>query len=101
MDSGATVVTMGTHYVTSGRQQFVCGVADFTDDPSTQENPYYFLYSRKFTFCFQGGFDGWDIYREFRTNQDRFAAWSIRLLTRGLPSIDTPTQQEMVHSREL
>jgi hypothetical protein len=71
-DSGATVVTIGNAYVTSGTPAFVCGVADFKAEPQNQTNPYYFLYSRKFTMVFQGGFDGWDIYREFRTNTDRF-----------------------------
>jgi hypothetical protein len=72
MDSGATVVTIGNVYQTSGTPAFECGVADFRFDPETQENPYYFIYSRKYTVCFAGGFDGWDIYREYRTNQDRF-----------------------------
>ena len=72
MDSGATVVTISNSSLTSGQTAFECGVADFTRDPETQENPYYFIYSRKYTVCFAGGFDGWDIYREFRTNQDQF-----------------------------
>jgi hypothetical protein len=72
MDSGATVVTISNSELTSGQTAFECGVADFTRDPETQENPYYFIYSRKYTVCFAGGFDGWDIYREFRTNQDQF-----------------------------
>ena len=29
---------------------------------------------RKFTMCFYGGFDGWDIYRNARTNTDEFKA---------------------------
>jgi hypothetical protein len=73
MDSGATVVTIGNAFVTSGEPAFQCGVADFRNDPETQENPYYFIYSRKYTVCFAEGFDGWDIYREHRTNQDRFS----------------------------
>jgi hypothetical protein len=72
MDSGATVVTISNSFQTSGQTAFECGVANFSSDPETQENPYYFIYSRKYTICFAGGFDGWDIYREFRTNQDRF-----------------------------
>jgi hypothetical protein len=72
MDSGATVVNIGNTSVDSGTTAFECGVADFRFDPQTQENPYYFIYARKYTVCFAGGFDGWDIYREFRTNQDRF-----------------------------
>jgi len=72
MDSGATVVTISNSYDTSGQTAFECGVAEFRNDPETQENPYYFIYSRKYTVCFAGGFDGWDIYREYRTNEDRF-----------------------------
>jgi hypothetical protein len=72
MDSGATVVTISNSFMTSGQTAFECGVANFTSDPETQDNPYYFIYARKYTVCFAGGFDGWDIYREFRTNQDRF-----------------------------
>ena len=72
MDSGATVVTISNTSKSSGQTAFECGVADFTRDPETQENPYYFIYSRKYTICFAGGFDGWDIYREWRTNEDRF-----------------------------
>ena len=30
--------------------------------------------TRKFTVCFYGGFDGWDIYRKNRTNEDAFKA---------------------------
>jgi hypothetical protein len=73
MDSGATIVTIGDAYVTSGEPAFQCGVASFSSDPETQENPYYYIYSRKYTVCFAEGFDGWDIYREFRTNEDRFS----------------------------
>jgi hypothetical protein len=72
MDSGATVVTIGISSKSSGETAFECGVAEFRNDPQTQENPYYFIYSRKYTVCFAGGFDGWDIYREWRTNEDRF-----------------------------
>jgi hypothetical protein len=68
MDSGATVVTISN---TNGQTAFECGVAEFRNDPNP-DNPYYFIFSRKYTVCFAGGFDGWDIYREFRTNEDRF-----------------------------
>ena len=72
MDSGATVVTIGSAYVTSGQQAFDCGVASFNTEPTSETSPYYRLYSRKFTLVVQGGFDGWDIYTERRTNSDRF-----------------------------
>jgi len=86
MDSGATIITIANSQVTSGTPAFVCGVASFDDEPTSQDNPYYFLYSRKFTCVFQGGFDGWDIYREFRTNQDRFALGASGYLQGATPT---------------
>ena len=91
MDSGATVVTIGNIYETSGQTAFECGVADFRVDPETQENPYYFIYSRKYTVCFAGGFDGWDIYEESRTNTDRFQLGASGYLAGAYPSSRYPT----------
>jgi len=91
MDSGATVVTISNSYLSSGQTAFECGVANFTTDPETQENPYYFIYSRKYTVCFAGGFDGWDIYREYRTNQDRFQLGSSGYLAGASASTRYPT----------
>jgi len=91
MDSGATVVTIGNYYDTSGETAFECGVADFRTDPATQENPYYFIYSRKYTVCFAGGFDGWDIYREYRTNEDRFQLGASGYLAGAAASVRYPT----------
>jgi len=72
MDSGATSVTIANIYTNSGTTAFDVGAGSFSSEPTSQTNPYYFLYSRKFTFLVQGGFDGWDIYREYRTNADTF-----------------------------
>ena len=91
MDSGATVVTIANTSMTSGQTAFECGVAEFRADPATQENPYYFIYSRKYTICFAGGFDGWDIYREWRTNQDRFQLGASGYLAGTAPSSRYPT----------
>jgi len=91
MDSGATVVTISNSQVTSGTPAFDVGVASFDAEPTSQENPYYFIYSRKFTCVFQGGFDGWDIYREFRTNQDRFALGASGFLQGSTPTQRYPT----------
>ena len=71
MDSGATVVTIVTG-PTSGTPAFDCGDASFQTDPESTENPYYQIQARKFSFLLQGGFDGWDIYNQSRTNTDRF-----------------------------
>ena len=91
MDSGATVVTIGISSMSSGETAFECGVAEFRNDPETQENPYYFIFSRKYTVCFAGGFDGWDIYREWRTNQDRFQIGAAGYLAGASPSSRYPT----------
>jgi hypothetical protein len=72
MDSGATSVKIANLYNNSGTTAFDVGAGSFSSEPTSQTNPYYFLYSRKFTFLVQGGFDGWDIYREYRTNADTF-----------------------------
>jgi hypothetical protein len=90
MDSGATVVTISNTFQTSGQTAFECGVADFRFDPESQENPYYFIYSRKYTVCFAGGFDGWDIYREHRTNTDNFQLGSSGYLAGAYPSSRYP-----------
>jgi hypothetical protein len=91
MDSGATVVMISNGYTTSGTPAFVCGDGSFNSEPTLQTNPYYFLYSRKFTTCFAGGFDGWDIYREYRTNQDRFALGQSGYLAGAAASTRYPT----------
>ncbi len=71
MDSGATVVTITTG-PTAGTPAFDCGDASFQSNPTDPNSPYYTIQSRKFSFLLQGGFDGWDIYRENRTNGDRY-----------------------------
>jgi hypothetical protein len=72
MDSGATVVLIPSGYTTSGESAFEVGDASFNSEPVNASSPYYRLFSRKFSLLVQGGFDGWDIYRETRTNGDSF-----------------------------
>jgi hypothetical protein len=72
MDSGATVVTISSEYLSSGDTAFFVGSGSFTSEPETQTNPYYRLFARKYTAHFYGGFDGWDVYRERRTNSDEY-----------------------------
>jgi hypothetical protein len=72
MDSGATVVKIPSAYSTSGMPAFEVGETSFQTDPNDPNNAYYRTYSRKFTVLAYGGFDGWDIYREYRTNSDEY-----------------------------
>lgn len=91
MDSGATVVTIPAGYTTSGQSAFEVGNASFDSEPTDEENPYYKLNARKFTIAPSGGFDGWDIYREYRTNGDRFQLGAAGYRAGAAPSISYPT----------
>ena len=72
MDVNASAITIPNSYITSGQSAFEVGVASFNTEPTDEENAYYRLNTRKFTVLAYGGFDGWDIYRESRTNGDNF-----------------------------
>jgi len=89
MDSGATVVLIPSTYTTSGETAFEVGDASFNSEPDDQ-SPYYKLNSRKFTLIPTGGFDGWDIYREYRTNGDRYILGNNGFLKGAAPSIRFP-----------
>jgi len=91
MDVNASSITINDIYTTSGTPAFYCGDAPFTSDPENESNPYYRLYARKFSLLCQGGFDGWDIYREYRTNADRFVLGRNGYLHGACPSIKYPT----------
>ena len=91
MDSGATVVTISGGYVTSGTSAFEVGDAEFRNDPTNQSNPYYRLNARKYSLVAGGGFDGWDIYRESRTNTDGFILGGTNFLKGAASSVTFPT----------
>jgi hypothetical protein len=91
MDKNASGITVGHSFVTSGTPAFYVGDAEFTSDPDSQSNPYFRLFARKFSFLVSGGFDGWDIYREFRTNSDRFVLGRAGYLKGACSSIKYPT----------
>ena len=91
MDKNASVITIPNSFVTSGTPAFVCGDAEFTSDPDNESNPYYRLYARKFSFLVGGGFDGWDIYREYRTNSDRYVLGRTGYLKGSCPTLKYPT----------
>jgi hypothetical protein len=67
MDSGVTTTTIGTTINT-----FQVGSAEFRNDSDLNNTDYERLDSRKFTFAPFGGYDGWDIYRTQRTNNDSY-----------------------------
>ena len=91
MDSGATIVTIPAGYVTSGESAFEVGVSSFSSEPEDTDNAYYRLNTRKFTLVPAGGFDGWDIYRESRTNGDRFQLGQSGYKKGAAASVTYPT----------
>ena len=69
LDVNATGATIdGISYVPT----FETGISAFTTNASLLNGPYEKLAARKFTFAPFGGFDGWDIYRNSRTNGDKY-----------------------------
>ena len=72
MDKNASGITTPSTFATSGTPAYYVGSAEFTSDPNNESNPYYRIFARKFTLLCQGGFDGWDIYTQSRTNRDNF-----------------------------
>ena len=90
MDVNASALTINDLYSTSGDTRFICGNSPFITEPELPTNVYYRLYARKFTFLVQGGFDGWDIYREWRTNEDRFQIGRSGFLNGACPTSRYP-----------
>ena len=90
MDSGATSILISSNYTTSGETAFEVGDASFDSEP-TEGSPYFRLNSRKFTAVPAGGFDGWDIYRQYRTNGDRYQLGAAGFRKGAAPSISYPT----------
>lgn len=66
--NGALVELGNNSYVPS----LQVGVSAFTSNSSLAGGPYENLASRKFTFAPFGGYDGWDEYRNQRTNKDTY-----------------------------
>jgi hypothetical protein len=67
--SGSTIVNALGEFV------FTCGADTFVDATVIATNTshrYHDIKTRKFTALLSGGFDGWDIYREQRTNTDEY-----------------------------
>ena len=90
MDVNASGLTIGPEFSTSGDPRFICGNSPFITDPESPTNAYFRLFARKFTFLVQGGFDGWDIYREWRTNTDQFQIGRSGFLRGACPSTRYP-----------
>ena len=91
MDINASAITIANSFTTSGTAEFFVGSGTFTSDPDDETNPYYRLFARKFSLLCSGGFDGWDIYREYRTNADRFILGRQGYLRGACSSFRYPT----------
>jgi hypothetical protein len=90
MDQFASGITISGAFASSGSTAYEVGDTSFSAEPTDPENPYYRLNSRKFTVMVYGGFDGWDIYREYRTNADKYALGRTGFLNGACPSLRFP-----------
>jgi hypothetical protein len=84
--NAASIVYPGTN-----NPEFYVGSAPFVTDPDSASNPYYYIYARKFSLLVQGGFDGWDIYRESRTNTDNFRIGQSQFQKGSCPTFRYPS----------
>ena len=91
MDKNASGITISGNFMSSGDPRFFVGDATFSSEPTNDTSPYYRLFSRKYTLFVQGGFDGWDIYRESRTNSDRYVLGRQGYLYGACPNDRYPT----------
>ena len=65
---------------------FITGVGEFEDPTEVSldtNNPYHDIKTRKFTALLSGGFDGWDDYRESRTNGDNYKIGKPQFMAAG------------------
>jgi hypothetical protein len=83
MDSGATNASVGG--VTG--MTFDVGVASFQTEVGTTGTAYSSLLSRKFTVAPYGGYDGWDIYRAYRTNGDSYRIGQTTYTNEGFSAL--------------
>jgi len=75
--TGATIDGVEVVYNSSGDTYspvflFDVGCCEFRTDSGIIGTGYEKIYARKFTFAPYGGFDGWDVYRDQRTNKDTY-----------------------------
>jgi len=75
--TGATIDGVEVVYNSSGDTYspvflFDTGCCPFQTDSDIDGTAYEKIYARKFTFAPYGGYDGWDVYRDRRTNEDTY-----------------------------
>jgi hypothetical protein len=76
LDSGATAnYSDGTYNL--GTFETGAGAFSTVYDVANANNPYFNKNTRKFTLVPYGGFDGWDIYRDSRTNTNSYREGGI------------------------
>jgi len=78
---------------------FETGNAEFRTDLGIQGTDYEKIYARKFTLAPYGGFDGWDIYRDRRTNTDTYAINGVKG-SLGL-GLDKPFENRVLSNGDL
>jgi hypothetical protein len=78
--------TNGFHMDVNAPAGFTPGAGTFTDAATLEAStthPYHDIKTRKFTAMLAGGFDGWDEFRETRTNTDDFKIGRTKFTANG------------------
>ncbi len=101
LDSGATgTYTEGTDVIGT----FITGAGDFkTSLDIVGGKTYNDVRTRKFTLVPAGGFDGWDIYRDYRTNNGQYVVGKSQYVTgndydaylAGIRKFENPEETQM------
>lgn len=75
---GVTIVIDNTGGTYSPVFLFDTGCCPFQTDSDIDGTDYEKIYARKFTLAPYGGYDGWDVYRDRRTNTDTYGISGVR-----------------------
>ncbi len=75
---GVTIVIDNTGGTYSPVFLFDTGCCPFQTDSDIDGTDYEKIYARKFTLAPYGGYDGWDVYRDRRTNTDTYGISGVK-----------------------
>lgn len=99
---GVEIVVNNTGGTYNPSYTFVTSKNEFKNERQLAGTQFDKVRPRKFTFVPYGGFDGWDIYRDRRTNTDDYTIGGIKgqdgLTTGAFSKIATSTEEEGITS---
>lgn len=73
-----SVKTKGFHMDSEAGVEFLTGAITFKSENDAESGDYEKGYARTFTVLPYGGFDGWDVYRTKRSNEDKYTIQKVK-----------------------